>query len=190
MREKWETAPGRSGRQWSPMGGAITDQEFDLYVSDQAHQYAGQFEISDGCLYSTVMAEAYQENGRLDFFQKAEGPKFSQNMTDIYIPGMLPNPQAFCIHAIKIFGIPSSLVVSCFVFRLGSKEFLRRPTWLANLRWGSVLNPRLFIPPMVSFNASISWDGPLNLGRGFDGRPLVSRPIQVALTGRIARPMQ
>lgn len=187
--DRWETrTTTRSGRNWAPMGGSITDKDWELFVSDLAAG-ASEFEISDACLYSTQTVKPGQ-TGFLTFFQDAWGPNTTRVKTGMMLPANLPMPQSFLITTVRIFGLPGSMLLTSFQLHLGNKEYIRRPSWLCAIRRGSVLSPRMYIPPMVNFCARIEWDGEFQLGKDINGRPAKQREIQVAFTGRIARPVQ
>jgi len=167
------------------MNKRTTEEEF---VREATREWVGtdvRFEKIPWALFSTQIISARQRE-QLRFFD-SPGPATRTNM---YIGGMLPNPQAFLIQSIKIFGLGSAMAFALFHLRIGAKTYADRPVWLAGPRPGFTVLPGIMIPPLLNFHASIEWEGPADLGRGFSGRQIDSRPVQVAFVGLILRPLQ
>lgn len=147
------------------------------------------FELTPWVIYSTVIAKQ-GATGSLEFFREPVSQDHSFMWTNLYLPGMLPNPQSFVIRTIRIFGVSTDMAFSAFRFFVGNKIYLETPAWIHSVRAGMVLDPPIMIPTQYYFGARLSWDGKLQLGRGFGGRRLGDKAIQVAFVGKLARPLQ
>lgn len=159
-----------------------TESLFDSYI----RQMPNALEIVPWALYST---EIYRtgETTRLEFFARpSRGPGWS----NMYIGGMLPNPQVFVIEKIYIYGMCSDLALGEFTLQIGAKEYQRSPAWLMSIRPRWVLKPGILIPAQVNFRCLLEWEAPVTLGPGLSGWPKAGAALQVVLAGKLARPIQ
>lgn len=133
--------------------------------------------------------EIYSSNETTDlrFFVK---PNKDRCWTNMYVSAMLPNPQAFEIEAIRIFGVTADLALGSFRLRIGNKVCGEWPLWSLSVREKNFRHGGLAILPMQCFQAEIHWETPVNLGVGLSGSPKFYQPIQVLLRGTLTRPDQ
>lgn len=157
------------------------------YIDPDTRRQDPMFEIITVPLYFTCTYESGATT-RLEFFTAArldypEG-------TNLYIPGMLPNPCAMLIDSIRLYGITSELGRGVFRLDIANKHYGEWPAWALSRREKNLSMRSLFIPPMCHFRASIQWSVPVMLSRGFDGAERSRQPIQVLLRGDWYRPIQ
>jgi hypothetical protein len=109
---------------------------------------------------------------------------------NMYLAGMLPNPQAFLVEKIQIEGVTSQLKHAACQFIIGNKIYGCLPAWTLALKGkGLVLRHRLLIRPLVNFQFRILWPEPVYLGQGLDGAPSLYHPLTVVLFGSRLRPI-
>lgn len=141
------------------------------------------FEIIPAQLYSS---ENYipSVTTRLEFFTKLGPP----SQTNMQIQGMLPNPCAFLIEHIRIYGINSKLAHGAGRLQISNKHYGFNPAWTYGLKEkGLQLRPALMIGPLVYFHFEILWEPVVFPWRGFENSRVYVQPIQVVLTGQMAR---
>jgi len=150
--------------RYKPVG----EVPFSDYVIN--HNPGAGIEIVPWCLYDTQILRPVTT--QMEFFTgynsglgNERGMK-GDPWTNMYLPGMLPNPQAFLMKSIVIYGLSSALALGSFTFQIGAK-------WYQH------------------FRASLRWEaGREDLGKGLDGLPKYETHIQVGLLGQLARPIQ
>lgn len=175
--------------RYKPVG----EVPFSDYVIN--HNPGAGIEIVPWCLYDTQILRPVTT--QLEFFTgynsglgNEQGMK-GDPWTNMYLPGMLPNPQAFLMKSIVIYGLSSALALGSFTFQIGAKWYQHSPAWLMAVRPKWNLNPPLLIAPQIHFRASLTWEaGREDLGKGLDGLPKYETHIQVGLLGQLARPIQ
>lgn len=157
--------------------------EMDYYINKMGSH---NFEKVTYPLFSTAIYTT-NETTKLRFFDSV-GPL---QWTDLYIPSMLPDPQAFLIRDIRIHGISTNLHLGVFTLQIGNKLYGHWPVWTMAVRHKHrrLMIP-LFIPHRMCFKAIIEWQTPCELGKGLSGLPIQHQPIQVCLFGDWARPIQ
>jgi hypothetical protein len=157
--------------------------EFDAFTS----QAPWGLEIVPWCIYDTKLYTS-RVTTELRFFTSMEGE--GPGWTNMYMPGMLPNPLAFLIETIFVYGITTNIALGEFELSIGPKLYLRNPAWLMAIRPKWSVRPGLFIPPQMLFHASLRWGTAVELGAGLSGHLKPRAAIQVAMVGKLARPIQ
>lgn len=123
------------------------------------------------------------DNHRMIFFSDVNFHKPVEADNNLYVPGCLPNPQAYLIQGMRVFGLPSRLADTGRIrLVIGNKEYQDTSVkaFIYN-QWKTREIP-VMIPPMVNFWVSISWKLPMYYGRP----PLIT----VMFKGILARPVQ
>ena len=96
---------------------------------------------------------------------------------------VLPNPQAFLVSSMKIFGITSELLMAGVSLMIGNKSiFYREPAWLFQVRpgfSGMLHHMPVMIAPLIPFRVTIDFDWDVS-----------KRLVEVVLIGQKARPVQ
>ena len=130
----------------------------------------------------------------MNFFQKGMNNRLDKGISiqsNMYVPGMLPNPQCFLIQSILIEGISTSLKHGICRLQIGSKMILNSPAWMFGLRErGFRLKPYVMIAPLMNFVFTIQWNVPCSIGPGLNEIWQNTRDITVTLLGQWARPVQ
>lgn len=153
------------------------------------NQQSTEYEIVPYQFYDT---EVYCSGvtSRIRFFDWADKSK-SFARCNMYLPGILPNPQSFLIQSIRIHGITSRLQRGSGMLVLGAKHYGMNPAWSYGLKEkGLRLHPHLMIPPQMKFSFELNWEEAVEIGKGIDGQDVSVHPIQVVLVGLLARPVQ
>ena len=156
------------------------------------HYIHGQpttFDICDGVIYDTVTIR-HNFTTAIAFFQDGHGKHIPAD-TNMYMPGMLPQPQALLIRSIRLTGITSAIHHAGVRLQIGNRIYLTA-TALSFARKGKgyKLGIPLFIPSMMVFNLEVYWGFPVFLGQDFMGNQLYKQKLRAELIGEIARPMQ
>ena len=154
------------------------------------HMYTTQtpvaLEVVPYTLYATMHYISQVTTG-LQFFQE----HYKLSYTNMQIPGMLPNPQSFLIHSIRINGIASDLMFGVGRLQVGYKVMHDIPLYNFTMQQkGYKFFPYIMIAPLIHFNFEITWDRACALGPGLDGGYQWERKIQVCFHGQLARPIQ
>jgi len=161
---------------------SLGDEIIPIEFSDYVWHNNVELEIVPFDLYST-MHYLSGVTTQLTFFNDVT------QLTNMYIPGMLPNPQSMLIEHIYIEGISSNLRHGECMLIVANKIYTHTAAWRFSLREkGWKLNPKLCIAPLVNFQFRIRWETPVYI-RGLDDMYRPSKKIQVHLHGRLARPV-
>lgn len=155
-----------------------------MNIKDYCHKLS-YMELVPWALYDTSFYHS-DETKQITFFDKQSAVYLGNN----WIAGMLPNPQAFSINEIQLFGISSNIALGEFNLEIDCKLWQRSPAWLMSIRQRWLVNPAILIPPLINFRASINWQNTMKLGKGLNGKQKKVQPIQCALIGILARPVQ
>lgn len=147
-------------------------------------------EIVSYCLYSTAVVVT-ENTTRLDFFlmNTEEERKGYPCWTNMYIPGMLPEPCSFLIERIRAFGFSSDMVFGSAQLTIGNKRYFQSPMWLLSSK-GHQLNPPLMIERLQYFHVKVEFQYPPKLGNGITGGKVYERAVQIALLGKMVRSIQ
>jgi hypothetical protein len=147
----------------------------------------GAVEVITNPLYST---NVYVSNTTTELRFFSDGIAQGDSWTNIYIPGCMPNPCAFAVEAIRLFGIVEPLRLGTFLLEIGNKHYGKWPAWSLSLREKNVSMIPLFIGPMVHFRATIRWPQAYTLPPGLGGEPREKQLVQVLMRGSYYRPVQ
>lgn len=160
--------------------GTTGEEDFQAYVRDNSSylDYVG-WSIYDTQIYKSGITT------ELNFFRGPQ-PGQGEQWTNMDLCGTLPNPHAFLIRHILLFGISSNIALGCFTFQVGARLYHKSPAWLHTVRPRWDLKPGIFIPPLYAFQGRLTWETAEQLGAGLSGRPKSAAAIQIALVGLLA----
>lgn len=99
-------------------------------------------------------------NHKIFFFDQVRYNKPDESDNNLWVPGMLPNPCAFLLEAIRIFGLPTSLQHARLRLEIGNK-LMSDTSVLAYIynQW-KIRDIPIFIPPLCNFRAQMTWKMP------------------------------
>lgn len=155
---------------------------------EEFRYYAEQSPVGLEVIPATLYDMEFYTRWETTFLQFFARTKNHMSQSNLYFPGMLPNPCAFLIEHIRINGINSNLQFGSGRLEIGNKHYGANPAWFYGMKEkGMRLNPALMIAPLQQFRFSLQWEIAQPLGNGLTGLPKEVQPIQVVLIGKMAR---
>lgn len=104
---------------------------------------------------------------------------------NMLMSGMLPNPCAYLIEGMRIFGLPSLLINARVSMVIGNKIMMDTAAIAYVERWKQ-RDKAIMIPPMYAFRVSLTWKNPPLGIELMEHKPLVT----IMFKGQMARAIQ